>query len=114
MIISGNRIGPELHLNPGPNRYGRRFKHGFHNKIPNQVHFFGTDATNKNYVDDNVESYNAIKLMRDFNELSPAENEFIVASGNKIIYTENETLGTFAFGDAPTGFIRSNRYYQRI
>ena len=37
--------------------------------------------------------------MRDFNELSPAENEFIVASGNKIIYTENETLGTFAFGD---------------
>ena len=104
--ITGNRIGPGfLPLNPGSTDMEGDLNMGS-NKIQNLgLPASGTDATNKNYVDDNVESYNAIKLMRDFNELSPAENEFIVASGNKIIYTENETLGTFAFGDVITGSV---------
>lgn len=104
--ITGNRIGPGfLPLNPGSTDMEGDLNMGS-NKIQNLgLPASGTDATNKNYVDDNIESFNSIKFSRDFNEFSPAENEFIVASGNKIIYTENETLGTFAFGDVITGSV---------
>ena len=104
--ITGNRIGPGfLPLNPGSTDMEGDLNMGA-NKIQNLgLPASGTDGTNKNYVDDNIESYNAIQKLRDFNEFSPADNEFIVASGNKIIYTENETLGTFVFGDVITGSV---------
>ena len=104
--ITGNRIGPGfLPLNPGSTDMEGDLSLGSF-KIENLgLPASGTDATNKNYVDDNVEAYNSVKLLRDFNELNPAANEFIVASGNQIIYTDPESLGTFAFGDVITGSI---------
>jgi len=60
----------------------------------------GTDATNKNYVDDNTESYNRIDNQRDFDTTSPGANEMLVATGNKILYTGPPTVGSgFVAGD---------------
>jgi len=104
--ITGNRIGPGfLPLNPGSTDMEGDLNMGSF-KIQNLgLPLSGTDATNKNYVDDNIEAYNSMKLLRDVNEFSPGNNEFLVLSGNKIIYTDPETLGTFAFGDVITGSV---------
>ena len=104
--ITGNRIGPGfLPLNPGSTDMEGDLSMGSF-KIENLgLPASGTDATNKNYVDDNIESFNSIKLLRDVNEFSPGASEFMVLSGNKIIYTTAETLGTFAFGDVITGSV---------
>ena len=104
--ITGNRIGPGfLPLNPGSTDMEGDLNMGSF-KIENLgLPASGTDAVNRNYVDDNIEAFNRMKLLRDVNEFSPGANEFMVLSGNKIIYISAETLGTFAFGDVITGSV---------
>ena len=68
--ITGNRIGAGfLPLDPGSTDMEGDLSMGPQDRKLRLAS--GTDATNKNYVDDNIEAYNAVKLLRDVNELSP-------------------------------------------
>ncbi|MBE27435.1 MAG: hypothetical protein CMN33_07105 [Saprospirales bacterium] len=59
----------------------------------------GSDATNKNYVDDNANAFATVKQLRDTTVGTVGQNELAVFSGKQIIYTEPETGGTFAIGN---------------
>jgi len=63
----------------------------------------GTDVTNKNYVDDNANSFANLAQMRDTTISTPTSNEIIVATGKKIILTEPESGGLFSVGETLTG-----------
>ena len=101
---AGNRIGPGfLPLNGVSAMEGNLDAGG--NKIENLAlpGSDGTAATNKNYVDDNVAAFAQTQLLRDMEINSPAQNDILVYTGNKIIYTNPETGGTIANGDTITG-----------
>ena len=59
----------------------------------------GSDAVNKNYVDDNANAFATVKQLRDTSVGTVGANELAVFSGKSIIYTEPETGGTFTIGD---------------
>jgi hypothetical protein len=59
----------------------------------------GSDAANKNYVDDNANAFATVKQLRDTTVDTVGANELAVFSGKQIIYTEPETGGTFIVGD---------------
>ena len=69
--ITGNRIGPGfLPLNPGSTDMEGDLNMGSF-KIENLgLPASGTDAVNRNYVDDNIEAFNRMKLLRDVNEFN--------------------------------------------
>ena len=100
---SGNRIGPGfLALNGSTEMEGNLDVGG--NKIENMANpTSGTDATTKNYVDDNTAAFSQVQQLRDFELNSPAEDDLLVYTGKKVIYTNPETGGTIANGDTITG-----------
>ena len=100
---AGNRIGPGFLPLNGDSPMEGNIDMGS-NLIQNlALPASGTDATNKNYVDDNANSFANFAQMRDTNVDSPGSNEIVVATGKKIILTEPETGGTFVSGDTITG-----------
>jgi hypothetical protein len=100
---SGNRIGPGFLPLNGDSPMEGNINMGS-NKIQNvALPTSGTDATNKNYVDDNANSFANFAQMRDTVVDSPGSNEIVVATGKKILLTEPESGGLFAQGDTITG-----------
>ncbi len=70
------------------------------NKIQNlALPSSGSDATNKNYVDDNANAFATVKQLRDTTVGTVGQNELLVFSGKQILYTEPETGGTFTAGN---------------
>ena len=68
------------------------------NKVENMAQpTSGSDATTKNYVDDNTAAFAELELLRDLEINTPAEKDLLV-SGKKIIYTI-ETGGAIINGD---------------
>ena len=100
---SGNRIGPGfLALNGSTDMEGNLDVGG--NKVENMANpTSGSDATTKNYVDDNTAAYAELRLLRDTEINTPADGDILVYTGNKIMYTNPETGGTIANGDTITG-----------
>ena len=97
---SSNRIGPGfLPLNGLSNMEGNLdMGTNLIQNVSNPAS--GTDATNKNYVDDNVENYNRVGFQRDFVEDTPSGSEMLVSTGNKILYAGPPTVGSgFVSGD---------------
>ena len=67
------------------------------NKVENMANpASGSDATTKNYVDDNTAAYAELRLLRDTEINTPADGDILVYTGNKIMYTNPETGGTIA------------------
>ena len=96
---SANRIGPGFLPLNGLSSMEGNLNLGS-NKIVNlALPSSGTDATNKNYVDDNANAFATVKQLRDTSVASVGSNELAVFSGKSIIYTEPETGGTFTIGD---------------
>ena len=98
---SSNRIGPGfLALNGDSPMEGDLDMNS--NNIQNvSVPSSGTDVTNKNYVDSNVNNFASFSQMRDNSLINPAEDDLMVVTGKKIIYVAQET-GTqapFVAGD---------------
>ena len=74
------------------------------NKVENMANpTSGSDATTKNYVDDNTAAHAELRLLRDTEINTPADGDILVYTGNKIMYTNPETGGTIANGDTITG-----------
>ena len=70
------------------------------NKIQNlALPASGSDATNKNYVDDNANAFATVKQLRDTTVETVGQNELVVFSGKQILYTQPETGGVFTAGD---------------
>src|SRR6056300_188678 len=100
---AGNRIGPGFLPLNGDSPMEGNIDMGS-NLIQNvALPASGTDAVNKNYVDDNANSFANFAQMRDTVVDAPGSNEIVVATGKKIILTEPETGGTFVSGDTITG-----------
>jgi len=96
---SANRIGPGFLPLNGLSSMEGNLNLGS-NKIVNlSLPSSGTDATNKNYVDDNANAFATVKQLRDTSVDTVGSNELAVFSGKSIIYTEPETGGTFTIGD---------------
>jgi len=103
ILGSSNRIGPGFLPLNGDSPMEGNLDLGS-NTIQNvALPASGTDVTNKNYVDDNANSFANFAQMRDTNVDAPGSNEIVVATGKKIILTEPETGGTIASGDTITG-----------
>jgi hypothetical protein len=96
---SGNRIGTGfLPLNGLSPMEGNLNLNS--NKIQNLgLPASGSDATNKNYVDDNANAFATVKQLRDTTVDTVGANELAVFSGKQIIYTQPETGGVFAVGN---------------
>ena len=96
---SGNRIGTGfLPLNGLSSMEGNLNLNS--NKVQNLGNpLSGSDATNKNYVDDNANAFANVKSMRDTSIGTVGANELAVFSGKQIIYTQAETGGTFSAGN---------------
>jgi len=96
---SGNRIGAGfLPLNGLSPMEGNLNLNS--NKIQNlALPTSGSDATNKNYVDDNANAFATVKQLRDTTVGTVGQNELVVFSGKQILYTEPETGGTFSAAD---------------
>jgi len=96
---SANRIGPGfLPLNGLSTMEANLDMGGF--KVQNvDTPASGSDATNKNYVDDNANAFATVKQLRDTSVGTVGSNELTVFTGKQIIYTEPETGGTFTIGD---------------
>ena len=100
---TGNRIGPGfLALNGTTNMEGNLDVGG--NKVENMANpTSGSDATTKNYVDDNTAAFAELELLRDLEINTPAEKDLLVFTGKKIIYTNPETGGAIINGDTISG-----------
>ena len=61
----------------------------------------GSDATTKNYVDDNTAAFAELELLRDL-EINTPQKKIYSYTGKKIIYTEPETGGAIINGDTIT------------
>ena len=101
---SGNRIGPGVMMLDGASAMESDMDLGG-NKIENVAlpGSDGTAATNKNYVDDNTAAFAEAGKLRDLEINSASENDLLVYTGKKVLYTNPETGGTIANGDTITG-----------
>ena len=100
---TGNRIGPGfLALNGVTPMEGALNAGSFQiGNVGNPLS--GSDAANKLYVDLNTMDFDNVAQMRDFTQNSPASNELLVSTGNRVLYTERESGGVFAAGDQIVG-----------
>src|SRR6056300_963747 len=103
ILGSSNRIGPGFLPLNGDSPMEGNIDMGSNNIQNVALPASGTDAVNKNYVDDNANSFANFAQMRDTVVDAPGSNEIVVATGKKIILTEPETGGTFVSGDTITG-----------
>ena len=103
ILGSSNRIGPGFLPLNGDSAMEGNIDMGSNNIQNVALPASGTDAVNKNYVDDNANSFANFAQMRDTVVDAPGSNEIVVATGKKIILTEPETGGTFVAGDTITG-----------
>ena len=97
---SGNRIGPGFLPLNGASAMEADIDMG-QNQITNLAlpGSDGSAATNKNYVDDAVASYDAIEDLRNVEFNSPAADDLIVITGKKRIFTTLVSGGTWNIGD---------------
>tara|TARA_X000000950_G_scaffold145286_1_gene179630 strand:- start:557 stop:8902 length:8346 start_codon:yes stop_codon:yes gene_type:complete len=103
ILGSSNRIGPGFLPLNGDSPMEGNINMGS-NTIQNlALPASGTDAVNKNYVDDNANSFANFAQMRDTVVNSPGANEIVVATGAKIILTNPESGGIFSVGETLTG-----------
>ena len=98
---AGNRIGPGFLPLDGASAMEADIDMGT-NQITNLAlpGNDGTAATNKNYVDDAVASYDAIEDLRNVEFNSPAANDLLVITGQKRIFTTLVSGGTWNVGDS--------------
>ena len=103
MIPTGNRIGSRLFSTKRHNKYGRQFRCWWQQSRKHGLIPHGSDATTKNYVDDNTAAFAELELLRDLEINTPAEKDLLVFTGKKIIYTNPETGGAIINGDTIRG-----------
>lgn len=96
---SGNRIGPGFLALSGISEMEGDLDMGS-NKIENlALPANGSDATNKNYVDDKVSAYDELNDLRNVELNSVAQNDLLVATGYKRIYIDYSGVGTWSISD---------------
>ena len=97
---NGNRIGPGFLPLDGASAMEADIDMGT-NQITNLAlpGSDGTAATNKNYVDEAVASYDSMEDLRNVEFNSPAADDLIVITGQKRIFTTLVSGGTWNVGD---------------
>jgi len=97
---SGNRIGPGFLPLDGASAMEADIDMGS-NQITNLAlpGSDGTAATNKNYVDTQVSSYDELENLRNVELNNPAADDLIVFTGQKRLYTTLVSGGTWSVGD---------------
>ena len=102
ILGSANRIGPGfLPLNGDSPMEGDMDMGNFNiQNVSNPTS--GTDATNKNYVDQNINTFSVVRDLRDVSFLSPVSDDIAVFTGKKVIYIDNETGSGAPFQNGDT------------